>query len=252
MPGSLVIISGASSGIGLALARSVPWPRSRVIDVSRRGAPGLEHLAADLADPEQWERVRSLFAREIEGFAGERVVFVHAAGTLEPMGFAGEVDAAAYRRAVLLGAACPQVLGDAFLRAARRTRAECRLVLITSGAAHNVYLGWSAYGAGKAAVDQWVRTAGAEQERRGGRVRVLAVAPGIVATAMQEQIRATPADRFPEVARFVEFFESGELREPGEVAAEIWALLDRELPNGAVVDLRELEASATVPSARSR
>ncbi len=252
MPGSLVIVSGASSGIGLALARSVPWPRSRVINVSRRAAAGLEHLAADLADPAQWERVSSFFAREIEGFAGERVVFVHAAGTLEPIGFAGEVDAAAYRRAVLLGSACPQVLGDAFLRATRATRAECRLLLITSGAASHVYAGWSAYAAGKAAVDQWARTAGAEQELRGGRVRVLAVAPGIVATAMQDQIRVTPARDFPEVARFVEFFESGELREPEAVAAEIWSLLERELPNGAVVDLREIEDSATVPSAQGR
>lgn len=251
-PLSLVIVSGASSGIGLALVRSVPWPRSRVIDISRRGAPGLEHLAADLADPEQWGRVEALFAREIEGFAGERVVFVHAAGTLEPIGFAGEVDAAAYRRAVLLGAACPQVLGDAFLRAARATRAQCRLVLITSGAAHHVYQGWSAYGAGKAAIDQWVRTTGSEQARRGGRVRVLAVAPGIVATAMQEQIRATPADRFPEVVRFVDLFETGQLRKPRQVAAEIWALLERDLPNGAVVDLRDPATSATVPSSESR
>jgi benzil reductase ((S)-benzoin forming) len=153
---------------------------------------------------------------------------------------------------VLLGSACPQVLGDAFLRAARRTRAECRLLLITSGAAHSVYPGWSAYGAGKAAVDQWARTAGAEQARRGGRVRVLAVAPGIVATAMQEQIRAAAAGDFPDVARFVEFFESGQLREPREVAAEIWALLERELPNGAVVDLRDLAASATVPRPERR
>ena len=113
--------------------------------------------------------------------------------------------------------------------------------MITSGAASHVYPGWSAYGAGKAAIDQWTRTAGAEQELRGGRVRVLAVAPGIVATAMQDQIRATPARDFPEVARFVELFESGELREPAAVAAEIWALLGRELPNGAVVDLRELD-----------
>ena len=252
MPGSLVIVSGASSGIGLAMVRSVPWPGARVIDISRRGAPGLEHLAADLADPRQWERVTSLFAREIEGFAGERVVFVHAAGTLEPIGFAGEVDAAAYRRAVLLGAACPQVLGDAFLRSARKTRADCRLLLITSGAAHSVYPGWSAYGAGKAAIDQWVRTAGAEQARRGDRVRVMAVAPGIVATAMQDQIRVTPAGDFPDVARFVEFFDSGQLRDPREVAAEIWALLGRELPNGAVVDLRDLEAPATLPGPESR
>jgi len=249
---ALIFISGASSGIGLALARSAPWPRSRVIDISRRGAPGLEHFAADLAEPEQWQRVAELFARELRGFAGERVVFVHAAGTLEPIGFAGEVDAAAYRRAVLLNAASPQVLGDAFLRAARTTRAACQLVLISSGAAHSVYEGWSAYGAGKAALDQWARTAGAEQARRGGRVRVLAVAPGIVATAMQEQIRATPAADFPEVARFIELHAQHELREPGAVAGEIWALLDRDLPNGAVVDLRDLAASATVPGAGSR
>jgi benzil reductase ((S)-benzoin forming) len=242
-----VIVSGASSGIGLALARSVPWPGARVIDVSRRGGPGLEHFAADLSDPAAWERVAGLFARELRGFAGARAVFVHAAGTLEPIGFAGEVDAAAYRRAVLLGAACPQVLGDAFLRAARTARAPCHLVMIGSGAAHHAYQGWSAYGAGKAAIDQWVRTVGAEQARRGDRVRVLSVAPGVVATAMQEQIRATPVAQFPEVARFVELHRSGQLRDPDEVAREIWALLDRELPNGAVVDLRELSASATVP-----
>lgn len=249
---ALIFISGASSGIGLALARSAPWPRSRVIDISRRGAPGLEHLAADLAAPEAWGRVAALFAREIGGFAGERVVFVHAAGTLEPIGFAGEVDGAAYQRAVLLNSACPQVLGAAFLSAAHATRATCHLVLISSGAAHSVYEGWSSYAAGKAAIDQWVRTAGAEQERRGGRVRVIAIAPGIVATAMQEQIRATPAARFPEVARFVELHEKRELREPAAVAAEIWALLGRDLPNGAVIDLRDLAGLATLPSAGNR
>ncbi len=249
---TLIFISGASSGIGLALARSAPWPGARVIDVSRSGAAGFEHFAADLAEPAEWGRVAALFARELRDFAGERVVFIHAAGTLEPIGFAGEVDAAAYRRAVLLGAACPQVLGDAFLRAAQSTAAQCHLVMISSGAAHSVYEGWSAYGAGKAAVDQWARTAGAEQARRGGRVRVIAVAPGIVATPMQEQIRATPAARFPEVARFVELHEKHELRAPAEVAREIWALLDRDLPNGAVVDLRDLAASANVPPAGSR
>jgi NAD(P)-dependent dehydrogenase (short-subunit alcohol dehydrogenase family) len=103
-----------------------------------------------------------------------------------------------------------------------------------------VYEGWTSYGAGKAAVDQWVRAAGAEQVRRGNHCRVLSVAPGIVATAMQEQIRATSADVFPEVAKFVDLHESGELREPATVAREIWDLLDLDLENGAVVDLREL------------
>jgi benzil reductase ((S)-benzoin forming) len=152
------------------------------------------------------------------------------------------VDLAAYARNVLLNSAAPQVLGAAFLRAARRTRARCQLVMISSGAASNVYEGWTSYGAGKAAVDQWVRTAGAEEARRGGGCQVIAVAPGVVATAMQEQIRSTSNQDFPEVQRFVELHEEGVLRPPEEVARELWSLLDGELENGAVLDLRDLEA----------
>ena len=239
MPGSLVFVSGASSGIGLAMARCVPLPDPRVIDISRRGAPGLEHLAADLADPAGWRRAAALFEREIPAFDGERVVFVHSAGTLEPIGFAGEVDPEGYTRQVLLNSAAPQVMGAAFLAAARRSAARCELLMISSGAASGVYLGWSAYNAGKAALDHWVRTAGAEQERRGGRCRVLAVAPGVVETAMQAQIRSTPEEAFPERRRFVLLHEEGELRAPEAVAPELWALLERDLPNGAVVDLRD-------------
>jgi benzil reductase ((S)-benzoin forming) len=240
MPKTLVFISGGSSGIGLALARSVPFPDPRVIDISRRGTPGLEHLGADLAEPAGWRSVAALFEREIPGFAGERVVFVHSAGSLEPIGFAGAVDLEAYTRQVLLNSAAPQVLGAAFLAAAAHSSAaRCDLLMISSGAAEGVYEGWSAYNAGKAALNQWVRTAGAEQARRGGRCRLLAVAPGVVETAMQAQIRATPAERFPDRRRFVELHAKGELRAPEEVAPEIWALLERGLANGAVIDLRD-------------
>jgi NAD(P)-dependent dehydrogenase (short-subunit alcohol dehydrogenase family) len=239
MPGSLVFVSGGSSGIGLALARCVPWPDARVIDISRRGAPGTEHFRADLADPASWPRVAELFAKELAGFAGERAVFVHSAGTLTPIGFAGEVDAAAYTRQVLLNSASIQVLGDAFLRAARETRARCTLLHISSGAAESVYAGWSAYCAGKAAGDHWVRTVGAEQSLRGGRCRVISVAPGVVATAMQEEIRATSQRDFPDVARFHELHETRALRNPDEVGRELWALLETDFENGAVLDLRD-------------
>ena len=248
MTATLLILTGASRGIGLALARTNPFPGARVIDISRRGGAGFEHLPADLSTPEGWRAAAELFDREVVGFAGERVVFVHAAGTLEPIGFAGEVDPEGYRRQVLLNSAAPQILGDAFLRAARRTEARCHGILISSGAARNVYPGWSAYCAGKAALDQWVRTAGAEQRLRGDRIRLLAVAPGVVATAMQEQIRRTPERDFPQVRRFVELHERGELRSPEDAARDIWKLLDRDLENGAVVDLRDLGGRAAAPA----
>jgi benzil reductase ((S)-benzoin forming) len=222
------------------MARAVPYPGARVIDISRRGAAGIEHFPADLADPASWPSVADLFAAEMAGFAGERIVFVHCAGTLEPIGFAGEVDAAGYTRQVLLNSAAPQVLGDAFLRAASGTEAPCTLLLISSGAASTVYEGWSAYGAGKAAVDQWARVAGAEQKRRGGRGRVLSVAPGVIATPMQEQIRGMTEDAFPVVERFRELHRAGALRDPVDAARDLWGLVVKDtFANGAVLDLRE-------------
>ncbi len=236
---SLVWISGASSGIGQALAATVPWDGARVINISRHDCPGTEHLEADLADPSVWPRVGASFREELDGFAGGTVAFVHAAGTVEPIGFAGEVDTAAYRANVLLNGAAPQVLGHLFLAAVRAVEARRHLVMVTSGAASSVYAGWSSYGAGKASVDRWCRNVGAEQVRRGG-VQVLAVAPGTVDTSMQAQLRDTTEEDFPKRQKFVDLHQSSQLSDAEGVARRIWALLERGLDNGSVVDLREM------------
>jgi benzil reductase ((S)-benzoin forming) len=213
-----------------------------LVDGSRSGPPELgrevQHLAADLADPASWADVAAHVARLLEPREITRVTLIHAAGTLEPIGFAGEVEPDAYRRSVLLNSAAGQVLGAAFLAAVRRRAAVRReLVLLSSGAARTSYPGWSAYGAGKAALDHWARTVAAEQEHRGG-VRVLSVAPGVVATPMQEHIRATDAADFPPVERFRRLHADGELEDPDEVADRLWRLLEAP-PTDPVVDLRD-------------
>ncbi|HEX6595716.1 MAG TPA: SDR family NAD(P)-dependent oxidoreductase [Acidimicrobiales bacterium] len=240
MTRSLLWISGASNGIGAALAATVPWEEARIIGISRsRPADGIEHLEADLADPSSWPAVGESFRRELEGFQGDHAVFVQAAGTIDPIGFAGEVDDEAYRTNVLINSAAPQVLGHLFLSAAREVKADRAMVMLTSGAARTVYPGWASYGAAKAATDQWVRDVGAEQTRRGG-VRVVSIAPGTVDTDMQAFIRKASEDDFPNRQKFVDLHEDGKLTPPEEVARNIWSLVEGDLENGSVLDLREL------------
>lgn len=239
MATALVWISGASGGIGKALAKTVPWDGARVIGISRgRPAGAIEHLQADLADPSMWPTIGASFHREMAGFDGEHVAFVHAAGTIDPTGFAADVDSDAYLRNVLLNSASPQVLGQLFLAAARSLDARRHLIMLTSGAARSVYPGWASYGAGKAAVDQWVRNVGAEQDVRGS-VHVLSIAPGTVDTAMQEKLRQTPEVDFPGRQKFLNLHEQGNLSDPLHVAGQIWALIDRGVDNGSVLDLRK-------------
>lgn len=236
---ALVVVTGGSAGLGRRLLAHAP-PGARRLDVSRSGPddPEIDHLAADLAEPSTWTAVGDELARRLDAFEGARVTVVHNAGTLDPIGFAGEVDDEAYRRNVLLNSAAPQVLGHHVLRALARHPADRReLVVLTSGAARSPYPGWSSYGAGKAAVDHWVRTVAEEQARRGG-VRVHAIAPGVVDTGMQQLIRDTAERDFPQVERFRTLHAAGQLADPDAVARALWAALDDpDLP--PVADLRD-------------
>lgn len=237
---ALVIVTGGSAGIGRALLAHAP-PGTRV-DVSRSGPPdaGTDHLAADLADPAGWDQVaRDLTDRIAAAADVDRVTVVLNAGVIDPIGPAGQVDHAAYARSVLLNGSAPQVLGERLLAALQDHPAPRReLVTISSGAARTAYPGWSAYGAAKAATDHWVRTVAEEQARTDRPVRVLAVAPGVVATAMQQAIRRTDEDAFPSVGRFRDLHADGALADPDDVAVRFWQRLD-DPDAGPVTDLRD-------------
>lgn len=238
MDPTLLLVTGGSAGIGRAVLRAAPAGTRRV-DISRSGADGVDrHVAADLADPGAWPAVAGAIADEVAACDRGRVVMVHAAGTLAPLGFAGEVGGR-YTDNVLLNAAAGQVLGHAFLAAVLdRDDLRRELVMLSSGAARTAYPGWSAYGAGKAALDQWVRTVGAEQQHRGG-VTVCAIAPGVVATDMQSSIRDSDPHDFPHVERFRQLHAEDALRAPDDVARQLWDVLDRGVETGAVLDLRD-------------
>lgn len=235
----LVVVTGASSGLGLALAGSVPFP-AHVVDISRSGPPEdseIEHFPADLSRPGEWASAGDEIRRLVSEHDPQRAVMIHAAGTLTPIGFAGEVDSVAYTSNVLLNSAAGQVLGHHYLNAVADRDGTHDLVMISSGAASGVYAGWSSYGASKAALDQWVRIVGAEQRERGG-VRVSAIAPGVLATAMQEQIRSSPEHDFPKVERFHDLHEEGDLVEPEVAAGRIWDAIEGGIETGSVLDVR--------------
>lgn len=243
----LTIISGASSGIGAALAELAEDAGHTVATISRRPGPGT-HLAADLSDPASWPTVNEW----IDGLASsgewDRVVFVHNAGAIAPVGFAGEVDSAAYTSSVMLNGASAQVLGERFLASAADFGCPAQYLVVSSGAGKSAIPGWSAYCAGKAAADMWVRVAGAEQALRESGITVLSLAPGVVDTAMQGTIRQQPESKFPAIDRFIDMHESGALLAPEVVAAFMLELIGANagdtvrgdvIDNGAILDIRD-------------
>lgn len=233
MARTIVWITGATQGIGAALARSVPYADARVVNIARRQHPDLETLRADLSDPASWDVIAEHFADELRSFDGERAVFIHNANYGGTVGFAGVIDAGEQRKQVMANAAASLVLGDAFIRACRPDF-ESGLVMISSAAARHAMEGFAVYGAAKAGMEQWVRAVRAERKRLGVGPWVVAIRPGFVATEAvwdtQKRFEATGAD-YPGREAVVAALESGAYLTPDESARQIWDLLPPD-PNG--------------------
>ena len=234
----LAVVTGASRGIGAGIAAAATADGS-VVAVCNRSASDFERqLTVDLSRPESWPEFATWFDKLVDDVAPAQIVAIHNAATLTPIGFAGEVDAEGYTSNVLLNSAAPQVVGDAIIRTARCATTPTVLVQLSSGAGKNPYPGWTSYCASKAAVDMWVRSVGLEQADRNDLVRALSISPGVVATAMQAEIRTSDSDAFPDVERFQDLHDDDHLADPAEVGATIWQIARSETwANGTVGDL---------------
>jgi short-subunit dehydrogenase len=234
MTTSIVWITGATSGIGEALARTCPWPDTEIISVSRRQHPELETVLFDLTDMESWNRVGEHLTERLATFRGERAVFIHNA--LYYWGgraFMGEGDPANHRDEMIANVVSPLALGDMFIRAAQPAvdaGVDVGLVQISSASARIAYPGLAIYGAAKASMEQWVRAVRAEREHRGKGPWVSAIRPGFVDTPAARRDAALPEDTYPGVAGIAEAVRTGHYLTAEESAENIW----RSIPDDCI------------------
>ena len=236
----IVWISGASSGIGAACARATPYADARVIGISRRASAHGETLTADLAAPSSWGVVADQF-RDVLAASPEHAVFFHCAGTNHPIGPLAEVDGPAYARAVLLNSAAGQILGQAFISACVGASVPGTLILCSSPAAAIPAPGLTHYSAGKAGIEQWVRSAAQEQGQTGA-VSVWGVVPWAVDTEMVRASGESPRDDVPITLMLHDAIEREELASPDSVAAEIWAAFLQGVTPGTFVHVGAVNA----------
>jgi NADP-dependent 3-hydroxy acid dehydrogenase YdfG len=238
---TIVWITGATKGIGEALARTVPYDDARVINISRTANPATENVQADIADPAGWDAIDRHLATELANFGGTRAIFVHNAFVPSPVGFVGEVAPDGYRQLVLGTAAAPLAIGEAFLRHLP-DGVEGGLVMVSSAAARVRFAGSAVYGAGKAAMEQWVRVVRSELELRRSETWVIAIRPGAVDTpSMREYAEVDPIDN-PTAVATKAALESGQVDTPDVAARRMWDVIVAGADADAVVLLGEMIA----------
>jgi NAD(P)-dependent dehydrogenase (short-subunit alcohol dehydrogenase family) len=214
------VLTGASSGIGRAIAEHLLAQRWRVLGLDQ-AAPTIEHpqfegIQADLGDA---AAIGAMRARLTGAHA-----LVHAAGLLR-VGTLGSLDLAAGELMWRVHVQAAVALAEAMVPA-MVTRGAGRVVLIGSRVAHGMP-GRSQYAATKAALIALARSWAAEVAASGVTVNV--VSPAATETAMvRDTARAASAPRLPPIGRLIQ---------PSEIAATAAFLLS---PEAAAITGQEL------------
>jgi len=213
-------VTGASRGLGRALAEQLAARGARVALVAREPGPladvvgtiraqgGVAHaIAADIADKDAVHRI----AGQAQALVGEIGIAIHNASTLGPTPLRLLLDTECEDLAAVLET---NLVGPfrltKILAGAMALRGAGVIVHVSSDAAVEPYPRWGAYGLSKAAQDHLSRILAAELESTG--VRVLAVDPGEMDTVMH-------AAAIPDADRAT-------LQRPAEVAARIIAMIE--------------------------
>lgn len=247
----LYLITGASRGLGAAMAEQLLAAEHHLVCLSRGTSIALADRAAAMsAACEQWTidltepleasaRVEAwLLEQDAPGFSG--ATLINNAAVLPRIAPIGDIDAGELSMALRVGLEAPLLLTSAFLRATRGWGVPRRVLNISSGLGRRAMASQAAYCAVKAGMDHYTRAVALEEAALADGARIVSLAPGVIDTDMQVQLRAADASGFPDRGVFVGLKENGQLASAAEAARRVLAVLARpDFGGQPIADVRD-------------
>ncbi|KPF68360.1 short-chain dehydrogenase [beta proteobacterium AAP99] len=241
MSQALYIITGSSRGLGLGMAQEALAQGHRVLGLARQQASALqehcEQWTADLAQPlDVAARLEAWLAQQ----PATDAVLINNAALLTDPGPSDAVPPLALSTALRVGLEAPLLLTAAFLRATAKWQTARKVVLISSGLGRRAMAGSAPYCAQKAGLDHFARAAALDEAIKPNGARIVSLAPGVIDTDMQVQLRSATGPGFPDRNVFADYHASGRLASPQAAAQAVLRYVARsDFGANPVADVRD-------------
>jgi NAD(P)-dependent dehydrogenase (short-subunit alcohol dehydrogenase family) len=247
----LYILTGASRGLGLAMAEQLLSSTHFVLCISRNINEALADRAARLgAQLEQWP-----LNLEDSVEAGARLTqwlshytpasfasatLINNAGVMPRVAPLSASDPIDLSRALRVGLEAPLLLTAAFLQATEAWEIPRKVLNISSGLGRRALASQAGYCAAKAGMDHFTRCVALDEALKPHGAKVCSLAPGVIDTDMQQQLRRADASAFPDQTTFVELKRKGLLTSPADAALQVLAYLARaDFGRNPIGDVRD-------------
>jgi len=231
----LYILTGASRGMGLAMAQQLLQPGHALLCLARNVNPQLGAQATQAGCTlEQWpqdladgvaaaDRLRTWLQAAAGRHSG--ATLINNAGVIPQIAPLSAIAPADLAHALRVGLEAPMALSAAFLAATEGWGVPRRILNISSGLGRRPMASQATYCAAKAGMDHYTRCLALEEALKPDGARVCSLAPGVIDTDMQVQLRGADAAAFPDRARFAQLKSGGQLDSPESAARKVLAYL---------------------------
>ena len=257
MTNHLYIVTGASRGMGLAMAQQLLSSGNSLLCISRKtndalaaaakaAGAGIEQWALDLDHTIEAAAMLTQWLGSRKPGFHESATLINNAAVLPRIAPLSQAEPAELAKALRVGLEAPMQLTAAFLSGTQKWldasgKGIPRKVLnISSGNGRRAMASQSIYSATKAGMDHFTRCLALEEALKPNGAKVCSLAPGVIDTDMQTHLRDSDAIGFPDHARFVEMKALGQLSTPADAANRILAYLAHsDFGKNPVADIRD-------------
>ncbi len=243
----LTVLTGASRGLGRALLDLLLQRGHLVLALSRGNIDlGGDHLgqlfhwSVDLADAAPVAMRLTHWLAEVDTRNLASATLINNAGVVSRLAPLSDVSSSDLVNALRVGLEAPTLLTAAFLKASEEWPVPRKVVLVSSGLGRRAMAASASYCAAKAGLDHLARSVALEEAAKSAGARIVSLAPGVIDTDMQVQLRAADPALFPERHRFTQLKSAGQLDSPVLAATKLLTYMDRaDFGSQAVGDVRD-------------
>lgn len=233
-------ITGSSKGLGKSLCELLlNDERNIVYGIARSQTiehPNYVHLTKDLS---KLNDVESIHFPIID--TSEKIILVNNAGMVGDVKHVGNIDNKAIIDSYNLNLIAPAILSNNFIKTYKNASAEKTILNISSGAGRHPIDGWNVYCSTKAGLDMFSQVLNEEIAIDESNIRVLSLAPGIIDTGMQTEIRSASQIEFSGLEKFIEYKANGDLENPETTAQQVLRFInEKNLANDVLCSVRDL------------